>query len=477
MNAVLEFILEHRVLGVLLALAPWPVFAQTSGPISTQSLFFNQASNAHQGNYLGVDAGVIYSDNVYLRSGGPGDTLAMLGLVGDASRQGTRLDYKVDSDIALVKYLHSEFQTQPFGYFDGAASLQIVPGIFSWLGRETYNQTAIDALTPITPDNLEAINYITTGPRLTLRPTLRTTIIVNATYSYVDSSSKSPQYVNINNHRYRGDITLSRAFSNILSAYITGSSDKVEFTDQVSNTNFRQDEGRAGFKVADARTELDVSAGYLKLHETAQNQSPSGSTWRVELARLISPTQRVSVHALKQVTDAAQLFRLNIAAPVPTNAPTRIASGQPFTDREYGATWRFQENRTSFQIDALAVSQRYQATPSFNYDAKVASALFTRQLSPVMNWDIGANYEHISAASGNPDSVNAITSLRWQVDPRLGVRFIYAHSAFSPHGYAENQFGVTASYGFEFAGAAGSQAGENTGLRPVDPMSSQQPRP
>src|ERR1700752_5155797 len=178
MNVAPEFILEHRVLGVLLALAPWPVFAQTSGPISTQSLFFNEASKANPGNYLGVDAGVIYSDNVYLRSGGPGDTLAMLGLVGDASRQGTRLNYRVDSDIALVKYLHSEYQTQPFGYFDGAASLESVPGIFSWLGRETYNQTAIAASPPIPPDNLEAINYITTGPRLTLRPTLRTTIIV-----------------------------------------------------------------------------------------------------------------------------------------------------------------------------------------------------------------------------------------------------------------------------------------------------------
>jgi hypothetical protein len=462
-----------RVLGLLLALAPWPVFAQSRGPISTQSLFFDQASNVHQGNYLEVDAGVLYSDNVYLRSGSPGDTLAVLGLVGDASRRGTRLDYRVDSDIALVKYLHSEFQTQPFGYFDGSATLQIVPGIFSWLARETYNQTAINAFTPINPDNLESINYITTGPRFTLRPTLRTTIIANATYSYVDSSSKSPQYVNINNHRYGSDITLSRAFSNILSAYVTGSSQKVEFTDQVNNTNFREDEALAGFKVTDARTELDVSAGYIKLHD--QNQSPSGSTWRVELARLISPTQRVSVHALKQVTDASQLFRLNINAPVPTNVPTRIASGQPFTDREYGATWRFQENRTSFQLDVLAVSQRYQATPGANFDATVVSAQFGRQLSPVLNWDVGANYEHNSNASGKLDSVNAITSLRWQVGLRLGLRFIYAHSTTSPHGYGENQVGIMASYALLPAAAAGPQAGE-TRLHPIDPMSSQQPR-
>jgi len=474
---------------LLLALASWPVFAQSSGPISTQSLFFDQASNAHQGNYLEADGGVIYSDNVYLRPSGPGDTLVMLGLAGEAARQGTRLGYRVDSDIALVKYLHSEFQTQPFGYFDGAATLQIVPGIFSWLGRETYDQTVINPFAPLTPDNLEAINYITTGPRLTLRPTLRTTIVVNATYSYVDSSSKSPLSVNINNHRYGGDITLSRAFSNILSGYVTGSSDKVEFVDQVSNTNFREDQALAGFKVTNARTELDADVGYIKLHEDASgsvagvggvsqaapSQSSSGSTWRVELARLISPTQRVSVRVLKQVTDAAQLFRLNIDAPVPTNAPTRIASGQPFTDYEYGGTWRFQENRTSFQGDVLAISQRYQATPGSDYDAKVVSALLSRQLSPLLSWDIGANYQHSNYAAGTLDSVNAITSVRWRVGPRLGLRFIYARATTSPHGYGENQVGVIASYALLPTAAARAEAGE-TGLAPIDPMSSRQPR-
>ena len=223
----------------------------------------------------------------------------------------------------------------------------------------------------------------------------------------------------------------------------------------------------------DARTELDVSAGYIKLHD--QNQSPSGSTWRVELARLISPTQRVSVHALRQVTDASQLFRLNINAPVPTNVPTRIVSGQPFTDREYGATWRFQENRTSFQLDVLAVSQRYQAPPGSNFDATVVSALFGRQLSPVLNWDVGANYEHNSNVSGKLDSLNAITRLRWQVGPRVGLRFIYAHSTTSPHGYGENQVGIMASYALLPVAAAGPQAGE-VRLHPIDPMSSQQPR-
>src|SRR6202030_1937442 len=95
-------------LGFLLALAALHAAAQI-GPLTSQSLFFDQASNAHRGNYLEADTGLIYTDNVTRVQNGSGDTLALLGLVGDASREGPRLDYRLASDIALVKYLRSAY--------------------------------------------------------------------------------------------------------------------------------------------------------------------------------------------------------------------------------------------------------------------------------------------------------------------------------------------------------------------------------
>ena len=103
------------------------------------------------------------------------------------------------------------------------------------------------------------------------------------------------------------------------------------------------------------------------------------------------------------------------------------------------------------------------------------SALLSRQLSPLLSWDIGANYQHSNYAAGTLDSVNAITSVRWRVGPRLGLRFIYARATTSPHGYGENQVGVIASYALLPTAAARAEAGE-TGLAPIDPMSSRQPR-
>src|ERR1700682_2302930 len=138
-----------RLIGFLFALAALPAAAQV-GPLTNQNLFFDQASNAHKGNYLEADTGLIYTDNVTRARNGSGDTLALLGLVGDASRQGPRVDYRLASDIALVKYLRSSYQTQPFGYLDGTGNFWIVPGFFSWTGRETYTETVIDPFAPVT---------------------------------------------------------------------------------------------------------------------------------------------------------------------------------------------------------------------------------------------------------------------------------------------------------------------------------------
>lgn len=485
-----------RLLGLLLALVTLPAAAQI-GPLTNQNLFFDQASNAHTGNYLAADTGLIYSDNGTRTQNGSGDTLALLGLLGNTARQGPRFDYRLASDIAVVKYLRSNYQTQPFGFFDGTGELWIVPGFFSWTGRETYTQTVIEPFAPVTPDNLESLNYVTTGPRFTLRPTLRTTLTLDGTYSYVTSSSKSPLYVNLDNHRYGGDLTFTHAFSNSSSAYITGAVQKVDFTDQVINNNFTEDQGSVGYKVASARTVLDIGGGYTKIREIAlttvqtlrgprelpQSQTPSGVTWHAELSRQISPSSRLSLYALREVTDAANLFRLNLDQPVATTVADRLSTGEPFTDRQLGASWRFQAARTTLTLGYLDIREHYKIHPMSDRNVKVASAFLGRQLSPVLNWDIGAEFERQnSALIGSANTVNAITSLRWQIARQLGLRFLYAHSALTPHGYSENQVGVTASYAFIQEGGWGSS---QPGTQPAAPPTltpgmlpgSAQPRP
>ena len=86
--------------------------------------------------------------------------------------------------------------------------------------------------------------------------------------------------------------------------------------------------------------------------------------------------------------------------------------------------------------------------PASDRDIKAINALVARQITPVLNWEIGVNYERqgYSSTTGTLTQIGAITSLRWQIGRRLGLRFIYAHASLNPHRYDENQIGITVSY-------------------------------
>jgi hypothetical protein len=464
-------------LAILLALMSLPAAAQSTGTISTQSLFFDQSGSAHHGDYLEAQAGIIYTDNVNLVPDGPGGTIGMIGLVGQTERQGApRFDYHLDSDLMLVKYFGSQYDTQPLGYLDASGDFKIIPGTLLWTARDTFSQASINPVGAPTPDNIESINYVTTGPQLILKPTLQSTFTLDGNYSYVYSNSKSPEYVNINSNRLGGDVRFDHAFSNILTAYLQGTYQDVKFEDTTENTDFDYRQGTVGFKITTGRTALDASIGYSEAHlasvpptntippprqhlelflpyavtpppttTSAADESPSGVNWSVSLSRLISPRQRLSLHAIKQITDAANLFRLNLDQPVPGNQGVQLVTGQPFTYTEYGLGWTYDTGRTKFTVGAIDFTNRYSQTPADNHDGKQVNGFVARQLSESFNWEFGASYEHDDYTTIDQNTWTLITSLRWHVGPRISVRFLFAHSSLINF-YSDNQVGVTASY-------------------------------
>jgi hypothetical protein len=478
-------------LGLCLTLASLPATAQL---ITGQTLLSYQGA-AYGGNHLAVDGGAIYTDNVQRTANGANQTLLTVGLSGDTSHEGARFDYHLASSLALLKYVGGAYPTGPSGYLDGTALFKFVPGFFSWIVRETYSQVQIDPYLPVTPHNLENINYVTTGPRFTLRPTLRTSVTLDALYSYLTSSSSSPQYINLDNHRYGGDLTIDRAFSQTSSLYLKGHYEKVDFKDQTNNNNFSLGDAKAGYKLTDGRTVLDISGGYsqLRVYDVPITvESPSGSResletqefhspiWAFNLSRLITPSQRLALTASQLFTDAATAFRLGFNQAVPLTAPQRIANNQPFKQRQFGLNWHFQASRTGLDLTLSESRERYVTTTANDRNAKLATAFFSRQLSPVLIWEIGASWERSEQAGTQPANValqsstliTALTDLRWQVGERLNLRFIYAHSRQSST-YSDNQVGITASWAV--IGAQAATGGALPALAPVSPLSTQSP--
>ena len=482
---------------VWLALVAVPAGAQVA-QLSGQTLFQYQAANNYGGNYLAADGGVIYTDNVQRTSNGIGEALLMAGLSGNTSREGSRLDYHLATNLALLKYTSSTYPTRLTGYLDGRAVFKIMPGFFSWIVRESYSQLQINAFAPVTPENLVSLNYITTGPRFTVRPTLRTSVTLDALYSYLSTSSASTQYASFDNHRYGGNLNIERAFSETSSLYLKGYYEKVEFKDQGTYNNFSIGTATAGYRLTNGRTVLDVSGGYSQLRiydvlgsvesiggsrETFTTETFDEPTWAAEISRLITPSQRVALTASQQFTDSAAAFRLGFDQAVPTTAP-QLANGYAFKQREVGLNWHFQAARTTVDVGLIAVSQRYIAVPvtatANDRDYKAGNVLLKRQLSPVLWWDIGVTYQRnrqIGASSAgvpaqSSDEIGALTDLNWQVGERLNLRFVYGYSRQTGT-YTDNQIGVIASWAL--LGAQARMTPDSPGLSPISPVSTRSP--
>jgi hypothetical protein len=477
-------------LGSWLILAALPAAAQI-GPISNSALFFDPASNAHVGNYLAAEAGMVYTDNAQLSSDGSGSGIGLIGLVGDLAHEGSHLDYHLDSDVAVARYTNGDYPTEIVGFLDGLADLKIVPGTFYWTARETYSQQQLDPYLPPTPVNSENINNLSTGPRLVLRPTLRTTISLDGTYSYVYTTSPSNLYLNLNSSRYSADLNISRAFSNSASAYVDVNVQRVDFNDTTTyvptqtvigtilepvttNDDYTLGQAVLGYKVTTGRTVLDVSGGVTDLR--LNNETLNGGTWNLSLSRLLTPSQRLTLHASQQLTDAVGLLRQNLAQPVPNLSAQRLASGGPFTSRQYGIDWRYEGPRTTFELSALDYSDHYVTLASANVNAKLLSALATRQLNPVLAWDLGVRFSHQDYTGAAITATSAITNLRWMVGRKVELRFLYSHTNQSGVRYVDNQVGVIVSYALVGTrGAVGGTSPLVPELSPLSPLSTLPP--
>jgi hypothetical protein len=466
--------------------------------VTGQSLL-SQTPNNYPGDHLAADGGLIYSDNVQRTEGGSSQTLLLLGLSGDLSHEGTRLDYRLAANLAALKYLGGAYPNQPTGYLDGAVYLKIVPGFLTWIARETYSQLQIDPFLPLTPQNLESANYLTTGPRFTMRPTLRTTVTLDALYSYLLTSSSSPQYVNLDNHRYEGNLNIERAFSEAARLYIKADYAKIDFKDQVANNNYAVGSASGGYRLSSGRTELDISGGYSRVHvydvlveaagagsrETRETQIFGTPIWALDVSRLITPSQRLALIASQRFTDPAAAFRLGFGQSVPFVSPQQTAIGEAFRQRTFGLNWALQGPRTLLVVGLWEDQERYLLSTVNDRNVKTASVTLNRQLSPVLSWDISVSYQQLQqvgapSSAGGTQAVGgqsakifgAMTGLRWQVGERLALRLLYAHS--SQHDvYRDNQIGVIASWSLIGAQAPATQA--FPALTPISPVSTQAP--
>ncbi len=112
-------------------------------------------------------------------------------------------------------------------------NLALIPERVTWVLQESFGQAQIDPFTPVTPTNLENINYVATGPDVALR--LGATVFLDLSARYARTTYETDPF---DSNRMLGSAALGMPLSAQSSVSIDGSFERVLFDNTEVNTDF-----------------------------------------------------------------------------------------------------------------------------------------------------------------------------------------------------------------------------------------------
>jgi hypothetical protein len=401
----------------------------------------------------GVDAGVAESDNVTLVSTGKvSQTIALADVDFDLKQKSRLLDVDAKGDFTYLDYLQGAYSNQVIGRFDGGAHVALIPERLTWTLTDDFGQAALDPFTPVTPANLENVNYVSTGPDLALR--LGATSFINASARYARADYQTSPF---NSNRLLGNLAWGLQLSAQSSVSLNGDTERVLFDNTVLNSDFDRTSGFARYEVHGARSDISADLGATTI---AQNgTSTSGGLARLQLTRKVSAAAKLTLSAGRELTDASTSFS-NLqggALGVIGTAPAAQTANNYTTDYA-SAGWQYQRYRTTISVSARWERDIYDGVPLLDNTRSGAEFRVARRLTHALTADVQGriyktDYVHSLAAAGigssNYNDELVAAGLTWRHGRGLEVRLRAEHSArvtTGTFGYRENRALLTVGY-------------------------------
>jgi hypothetical protein len=425
----------------------------TSGVGSkTETLTSGVGSKGEKLTY-GVDVGVAESDNVTLVSTDKvSQTMAVADADFDYKKVSRRLDVDAKGNFSFLDYLQGAYGSQVIGRFDGIAHVAIIPERIVWVLQDDFGQAALDPFTPVTPTNLENVNYVSTGPDFALRFGANSYVNVTARYARAQYAT-SP----FNSNRLVGTLAWGLQLSARSSVSLNGDTERVMFQNTVLNSDFDRSSGFGRYEVHGVRTDLSADLGATSIRQNGS--STSGGLARVELARKLSAAAKLTVSVGRDLTDASTSFS-NLqsgAIGVVGTAPAAQTSNN-YTSNYASAGWDYQRYRTTIRVSGRWEKDLYGGQPLLDYTRSGAEFRVERKLTRVLTAEVlgryyKTDYVHGLAASqsGTPsfDDESVAAALTWRHGRGLEVKLRCEHSArltTGIYGYRENRAILTVGY-------------------------------
>ena len=353
------------------------------------------------------------TDNVFLTQADKKDqTIAQADADFAVNQQSRLFGVRAIGAFSDLNYLEGAYGNEFIGRFDGQAQYALIPERLNWVIRDDFGQATLDAFTPVTPNNRQDINYVTTGPNLYLR--LGGTGFLVASARYADAYYQTSPFDST-----RGLLTVGSGLqlSSLSTVSLNGAAERVLFKNTAINNDFDRYSVFARYDTHGARTDLAVDLGGTRVEQngdgtgiTAVTQpgAPVDATTglptvtpgvpfpisgpphdtdtttplvRVEFARVLSPAAKLTLAAGRELTDGSSSITTTQggAVGIINYAPTPLTS-DVYTATYGNAAWQYVRYRTSVTVTGRWERDRYPGASEFDLTTEGADIQCSTQV-------------------------------------------------------------------------------------------------
>jgi hypothetical protein len=389
------------VMGVTVSQAQVAVPGAGTGG-ADQASFTPTAGFRSQTGYAEVHAGLAHSDNVTLVPADKvQDTIGSVGLGVDYACATGALSLDARGVLDWNQYFHHTYNGTAYGSLNGTAIAGTRDSPFQWTLQDTFSQLNSNPLAAATPNNVENVNYLTTGPTLNLAFGTASRLSLYGLYSDT-SYQKSP----FDSHRVTGGFSLSDALSAASRVALNGSTSHTVFQNEaVSGLPYDQRSLYLSYNAAGQRTRLELDGGYNDLRRNGLTSG--GPLIGLQLDRRISYESSVFVRARSQYSSTMDSLRADLggtglSTPGLSSAFPGTATPDVYKDESGALGWNLTGVRTTLSLLASLDRQRYSAQTSLDGRVTTYEATIARKLTPATSLTLDArrwsdHYENISA--------------------------------------------------------------------------------
>lgn len=389
-----------------------------------------------------IEAGAERSDNIGRTDTDElNETTGILGLGLNIITNRPRLASNIVADLEYRDYLDREFESEISGGLNGRVDFAFIPERFDWVVEDSYGQIARNRQVADRPDNREQINYLSTGPELTLPLGARTELLLSGrwTDTYLEESLQD-------NQATLGSVSLVRTFSETTSMSLDAGASQTEFDESELFPSYDTRQASLGFQLRAPRTTLLMDAGYIEI-ETEGAPEPSDFLMaRIDLTRVITRRTQLRLVAGTRPSSTGENFRSDQAViGIGDGAEAAQAAADIFRSDDAYVTWSTQWDRTDLNITASARREEHEVFTELDREQYRGFVTWGRRVSPSASLDLSGGYiqEERTTTGFKFDEWFAGGEFEWQFARRLSMHFRLYHSVGSSddgtRDYTENR--------------------------------------